>query len=79
MKHKLCPTYCKSNDRHIIMIALTQVYKFIHNTVGNYAHTYTKLHTCTIYKHTYQGQYRIKYLHKYRYKLTLLYVIKCNI
>jgi len=35
MKHKLCPTYCKSNARHIRMIALTQVYKFINNTVGN--------------------------------------------
>ena len=25
---------------------------------------YTKLHTCTIHKNTYQGQYRTKYLHK---------------
>jgi len=45
------------------------IYKFIHNTVGHYVHTYKKLHTCTLIKHTYQGQYRIKYLHKYRYKL----------
>ena len=52
------------------MIALTQVYKFIHNTVGNNVHTYTKLHICTINKHTFQGQYRIKYLHKYRYNAT---------
>ena len=46
-----------------------KVYKFIHNTVGRYVHTYSKLHTRTINKQTYQGQYRIKYLHKYRSKL----------
>ena len=51
-------------------LQVLQVYKFIHNTVGKYVPTYTKLHTCTINKHTFQGQYRIKYLHKYRYKLT---------
>jgi len=39
-------------------------YKFIQNTVGNYVHTYTQLHICTINKHTYQDQYKIKYLHK---------------
>jgi len=32
-------------------------------------HTYTTLHTCTINKHTYQGQCKTKYLHKYRYLL----------
>jgi len=40
-----------------------QVYKFIHNTVGHYVHTYTKLHTCTINKHTYQGRFMIKYIY----------------
>jgi len=50
-----------------------QVYRFIHNTVGQYVHIYTKLHTRTINKHT--CQYRIKYVHKYRYEFTLLYVI----
>ena len=34
-------------------------YKCIHNTVGRYVHTYTQLHTCTINKHTYQGQYKL--------------------
>ena len=53
-------------DRHYM--GFDTIYKFIHNTVGQYVHTYTKLHTCTIKKHTYQGQYRIKYFHKYRYK-----------
>jgi len=47
----------------------TSFYKFIHNTVERYVHMYTKLHTCTIHKHTYQDQCRIKHLHKYRYKL----------
>jgi len=27
---------------------IVQVYKFIHNIVDHYVHTYTKLHTCTI-------------------------------
>jgi len=27
---------------------IVQVYTFIHNIVGHYVHTYTKLHTCTI-------------------------------
>jgi len=42
-------------------------YKFIQNTVGHYFHAYTNLHT--INKQTYQDQYRIKYLSKYRSKL----------
>ena len=50
------------------MISLIKVPN-IHNTVGRYVHTYTQLHTCTIYKHTYQDQCRIKYFHKYRSKL----------
>ena len=52
-----------------ILIDTAICFKFIHNTVGQYVHMHTKLHTCTINKHTYQGQYRIKYLHKYRSKL----------
>jgi len=43
-----------------VNIQVLQVY-------SHYVHTYTKLHTCTINKHTYQGQYKIKYLHKYIY------------
>jgi len=45
------------------------IYKFIHNSVGHYVHTYTKLRTCTINKHTIQGQSIIEYLNKYRSKL----------
>jgi len=52
-----------------ILIDTAICFKFIHNAVGQYVHMHTKLHTCTIDKHTYQGQYRIKYLHKYRSKL----------
>jgi len=50
---------------------INEVYKFIQNTAGRYVQTYTKtkLHTCIINKHTYQGQFRIKYLPKYRSKL----------
>ena len=57
------------NSDMISLIKVLQVYKFIHNTVGHYVHTYTQLHTCTIYKHTYQDQCIIKYFHKYRSKL----------
>ena len=41
---------------------INEVYKFIQTTAGRYVQTYTKtkLHTCTINKHTYQGQFRIK-------------------
>ena len=52
-----------------VCVCVYLIYKFIHNSVGHYVHTYTKLRTCTIYKHTNQGQSRIKYLHKYRSKL----------
>jgi len=40
------------------------------NTVEHYVHTFTKLHTCTINKHTYQVQCRIKYFHN----IDLIYI-----